>query len=169
MRSHHILFIPELLDIVFNFLDRETNVTNACVCKRWSEIALDVVWREVDDIIRLFRLLKPISLHEETFEYVRSLHLPRLVLTHLLVRSLSHSQKQTTGPDSKSMPRAFGLSNSDRQSTISKYAPCWTMWPEPERPWRSYPTCTAWNGYIPVPPSWNDASCSFIVGSGTSP
>ncbi|KAF8553097.1 hypothetical protein OG21DRAFT_1414929, partial [Imleria badia] len=67
--AHRILFIPELLDIIFNFLDREANVTNACVCKRWSEVALDVVWKEVDDLIHLLRLLKPISLHEETFEY----------------------------------------------------------------------------------------------------
>ncbi|KAF8835219.1 hypothetical protein BDN67DRAFT_959375 [Paxillus ammoniavirescens] len=54
------VFIPELIDIIFNFLDRKTNVTNALVCKQWSQIALDVVWNEVDDLIQLFSLLKPI-------------------------------------------------------------------------------------------------------------
>lgn len=71
--AHRILFIPELLDIIFNFLDRDANVANACVCKRWSEIALDVVWKEVDDLLRLFRLLKPILHQEDTFEYVSSI------------------------------------------------------------------------------------------------
>ena len=68
--SHRVLFIPELLDIIFGFLDRDTNVTNACVCKQWSEIALDVVWKEVNDLLHLFRLLKPISDQEDTYEYV---------------------------------------------------------------------------------------------------
>ncbi|KAF8129848.1 hypothetical protein EV363DRAFT_1219642 [Boletus edulis] len=67
--AHRVLFIPELLDIIFNFLGRHTNVTNACVCKRWSEVALDVVWKEVDDLLHLFRLLKPISHQHDTFEY----------------------------------------------------------------------------------------------------
>ncbi|KAH0835433.1 hypothetical protein J3R83DRAFT_9064 [Lanmaoa asiatica] len=76
--AHRVLFITELLDIIFNFLDRDTNVTNACVCKRWSEIALDVVWKEVDDLLDLFRLLKPISFQ---LEYVSGLRLLLLCQT----------------------------------------------------------------------------------------
>lgn len=68
--SHRVLFITELLDIIFSFLDRDSNVTNACVCKRWSDIALDVVWKEVDDLLHLFRLLKPICHQPDTYEYV---------------------------------------------------------------------------------------------------
>ncbi|KAF8835220.1 hypothetical protein BDN67DRAFT_959378 [Paxillus ammoniavirescens] len=71
--THRVLFIPELVDIVFNFLDRKTNVTNALVCKQWSQIALDVVWKEVDDLIQLFSLLKPIreaERHGERMQYV---------------------------------------------------------------------------------------------------
>jgi hypothetical protein len=60
--SQRVLFIPELVDIIFNLLDRKTNATNALVCKQWSQIALDVVWKEVDDLLQLFRLLKPIRL-----------------------------------------------------------------------------------------------------------
>ncbi|KAF9244498.1 hypothetical protein BU15DRAFT_85881 [Melanogaster broomeanus] len=58
--AHRVLFIPELVDIIFNSLDRKTNVTNARVCKEWSEIALDVIWKEVDDLVQLFSLLKPV-------------------------------------------------------------------------------------------------------------
>ncbi|KAG9312423.1 hypothetical protein JVU11DRAFT_6806 [Chiua virens] len=69
LQTHRVLFIPELLDIVFSFVDKDANITNACVCKRWSDIALDVVWKDVDDLIHLFRLLKPISRHEDALEY----------------------------------------------------------------------------------------------------
>ncbi|KAF9221170.1 hypothetical protein BS17DRAFT_803698 [Gyrodon lividus] len=68
---HRVLFIPELVDIIFNCLDRKTNVTTACVCKQWSEIALDVIWREVDDLIQLFSLLKPIHRAEHLTERYR--------------------------------------------------------------------------------------------------
>ena len=76
MASHRVLFIPELLDIIFSYLDRVASVTSACVCKRWSDVALDVVWREVDDLIQLFRLLKPICQQEDMFEYVSGLCYP---------------------------------------------------------------------------------------------
>ncbi|KAF8839248.1 hypothetical protein BDN67DRAFT_981963 [Paxillus ammoniavirescens] len=55
-----VFFNPELLDTIFNFLDKKTNVTNALVCKQWSQIALDVVWKEVDDLVLLLNLLKPV-------------------------------------------------------------------------------------------------------------
>ncbi|KIK96983.1 hypothetical protein PAXRUDRAFT_137252 [Paxillus rubicundulus Ve08.2h10] len=71
--THRVLFIPELVDIIFRFLDKKTNVTNALVCKQWSQIALDVVWKEVDDLVQLFSLLKPIREAErqgERMQYV---------------------------------------------------------------------------------------------------
>ncbi|KIJ19636.1 hypothetical protein PAXINDRAFT_8120 [Paxillus involutus ATCC 200175] len=71
--AQRVFFIPELVDVIFNFLDRKANVTNALVCKQWSPIALDVVWKEVDDLVQLFSLLKPIreaTRSEEEYEYV---------------------------------------------------------------------------------------------------
>ncbi|KAF8835217.1 hypothetical protein BDN67DRAFT_959372 [Paxillus ammoniavirescens] len=68
-----LLFVPELVDVIFNFLDRMTNLTNALVCKQWSQIALDVVWKEVDNLIQLFSLLKPMRLvlrQSERAEYL---------------------------------------------------------------------------------------------------
>jgi hypothetical protein len=59
--SRRVLDIPELLDMVFGFLDDRSNASNASVCKRWSEIALDSLWRELDDLGRLFGILKPLK------------------------------------------------------------------------------------------------------------
>ncbi|KAJ6630977.1 hypothetical protein B0H10DRAFT_700522 [Mycena sp. CBHHK59/15] len=52
-----VLEIPELLDMIFGFLDNSSNASNASVCKRWSEIALDTLWREVYDLYRLLSIL----------------------------------------------------------------------------------------------------------------
>ncbi|KAI5999148.1 hypothetical protein EDD15DRAFT_2160959 [Pisolithus albus] len=60
--ANRIFHIPELLHLIFSFLDKKSNVSNACVCKFWSDIALDTVWKEVDDLIHLFSILQPISL-----------------------------------------------------------------------------------------------------------
>ncbi|OAX37634.1 hypothetical protein K503DRAFT_719480 [Rhizopogon vinicolor AM-OR11-026] len=59
MQPHRVLFIPELLQNILSFMDRADNVFNACVCKQWSEIALDLIWREVNDLPRLLGLLRP--------------------------------------------------------------------------------------------------------------
>ncbi|KAK7033004.1 hypothetical protein R3P38DRAFT_2700446 [Favolaschia claudopus] len=55
-----VLEIPELLDMIFGYLEPCFNASNASVCKRWSEIALDTLWRDLDDLPRLFGLLKPL-------------------------------------------------------------------------------------------------------------
>jgi hypothetical protein len=56
-----VLTIPELLNLVFSFLDPQFNAANACVCKLWSDIALSVLWRDVHDLWRLVRLLGPLK------------------------------------------------------------------------------------------------------------
>ncbi|KAJ6577212.1 hypothetical protein B0H19DRAFT_932930 [Mycena capillaripes] len=47
--------------MIFSFLDDPSNASNASVCKRWSEIALDTLWRELDDLHRLLGILKPLT------------------------------------------------------------------------------------------------------------
>ncbi|CAK5268562.1 unnamed protein product [Mycena citricolor] len=59
--TNRALEIPELLDMIFRYLDNSCNVANARVCKRWSEIALDSVWRDLDDLYHLFAILKPLK------------------------------------------------------------------------------------------------------------
>ncbi|KAL4066636.1 hypothetical protein J3A83DRAFT_4097945 [Scleroderma citrinum] len=62
-----IFYIPELLHLIFGFLNKAHNVSNACVCKLWSEIALDTIWRDVDNMIHLFTILKPIRRARDTY------------------------------------------------------------------------------------------------------
>jgi hypothetical protein len=57
---HRVLGIPELLDMIFRFLDDASNASNARVCRQWSEIALDTLWKDVNDLYRLFGLLAPL-------------------------------------------------------------------------------------------------------------
>lgn len=64
--TERVLCIPELLDIIFGMLDRTSNATNAQVCKRWSSRALDALWREVDDLHRLFSVLAPLKRYTST-------------------------------------------------------------------------------------------------------
>ncbi|KAG2113408.1 uncharacterized protein F5147DRAFT_680821 [Suillus discolor] len=62
MQPHRVLFIPELLGIILSFVDEDDHVNNACVCKQWSEIALDIIWKEVDGLSRLLTLLRPYTI-----------------------------------------------------------------------------------------------------------
>ncbi|OJA11880.1 hypothetical protein AZE42_10384 [Rhizopogon vesiculosus] len=59
MHPHTVLLIPELLEKIFSFVGRDDNVINACVCKQWSEITLDLVWKELKSLPQLLRLLRP--------------------------------------------------------------------------------------------------------------
>ncbi|KAF8637721.1 hypothetical protein AX17_002624 [Amanita inopinata Kibby_2008] len=69
-----VLCIPELLDMIFSYLDLSSNATNARVCKRWSDVALDTLWREVEDIYRLCSLLAPLHVTDNS-DYVSAGHL----------------------------------------------------------------------------------------------
>ncbi|KIM82828.1 hypothetical protein PILCRDRAFT_457828 [Piloderma croceum F 1598] len=69
---HPVLTIPELLDSVFSFLDHHSNGTNACVCKAWSNVALPVLWCDVD-LWRLVSLLVPLKKRgDSSYELVRT-------------------------------------------------------------------------------------------------
>ncbi|KAJ8585696.1 hypothetical protein M405DRAFT_883697 [Rhizopogon salebrosus TDB-379] len=71
MHPHTVSLIPELLEKILNFMNRDHNVTNACVCKQWSEIALDIVWREVKSLPRLLGLLRPYEKRDASFIFDR--------------------------------------------------------------------------------------------------
>ncbi|KAI0272481.1 hypothetical protein BC834DRAFT_856952 [Gloeopeniophorella convolvens] len=59
--ARRVLAIPELLQLIFSFGTQGSNVTNALVCRGWRDAALDQVWREVDDLFVLLRLLAPLQ------------------------------------------------------------------------------------------------------------
>ena len=47
--------------MIFGVLDLPSNAMNARVCKQWSDIALDMLWREIDDLYLLFSILAPLK------------------------------------------------------------------------------------------------------------
>ncbi|OJT05423.1 hypothetical protein TRAPUB_3739 [Trametes pubescens] len=59
--TQRVLAIPEILELVFSFLNVQETAQCTCVCKSWSEVALSSLWRDVDDLHRLFKLLAPIE------------------------------------------------------------------------------------------------------------
>lgn len=68
--TQRVLSIPELLHIIFSFGTRASNASNALVCRKWHEVALDYVWMEVDDLYYLLQLLAPLHRQRETHFHV---------------------------------------------------------------------------------------------------
>ena len=63
--THRVLAIPEIVELVFSFLDNAERANNARVSKGFSEVALDHLWRSVDDLPRLFGLLTQLDHGED--------------------------------------------------------------------------------------------------------
>ncbi|KAJ3967484.1 hypothetical protein EV361DRAFT_491428 [Lentinula raphanica] len=62
------LGIPEILENIFEHSDKFTNCnSNVLVCRTWLEPCLNVIWREVEDLSRLVKLLAPTSSHAMEF------------------------------------------------------------------------------------------------------
>jgi hypothetical protein len=59
--TNHVLRTPELLGTIFGVMGKSSNARNAAVCKLWHGLALDSLWRDVDDISPLFSNLAPIK------------------------------------------------------------------------------------------------------------
>ncbi|TFK61098.1 hypothetical protein BDN72DRAFT_778656, partial [Pluteus cervinus] len=62
--ARRVLATPELLRNIFFSLNHCDNYRTALVCRAWSEIALDALLDEVDDICALFNLLAPLKSSE---------------------------------------------------------------------------------------------------------
>ncbi|KAG8968655.1 hypothetical protein FRC05_001461 [Tulasnella sp. 425] len=56
--------VPELLANVLSFATESTLVSCAVVCKPWSDIALDYLWRDLDSVFPLLELVMDIHLLE---------------------------------------------------------------------------------------------------------
>ncbi|KAI0668067.1 hypothetical protein C8Q78DRAFT_980440 [Trametes maxima] len=68
MATHYartVAHIDELLVMIFAYLDDRALSRAACVCKHWSEIALDGLWHEVHDLRRALAVLAPLALKPE--------------------------------------------------------------------------------------------------------
>ena len=63
-----VLDIPEILELIFSYLDEDSNRLNLTVCKKWSEIAMNALWRDVCPPYRLFSLLAPLQRKIRSYE-----------------------------------------------------------------------------------------------------
>jgi len=59
--SQRVLSVPELLSLIFSFLEPKSNTKNAQVSKSWSDIALSALWSHVHDLWTLVHLLAPLK------------------------------------------------------------------------------------------------------------
>ncbi|KAI0773036.1 hypothetical protein BD413DRAFT_492071 [Trametes elegans] len=60
-----VAHIDELLAMIFAHLDDRALSRAACVCRQWSDIALNCLWYEVSDLRRALAVLAPLSLKPE--------------------------------------------------------------------------------------------------------
>lgn len=69
-----VIGLPDLLQRIFGFLDLASNSANARVCQQWSDLALDMLWKNVDNPYVLFKILAPLgkSIVSERQGYVGS-------------------------------------------------------------------------------------------------
>lgn len=64
---HRALEVFEILGLLFKHMKPATLAVTARVCRGWSDIALDVLWRDLDDTCCLFRLLGDLEENESEF------------------------------------------------------------------------------------------------------
>jgi hypothetical protein len=55
------LAIPELLELIFGFGDDTLLYACALVCQAWSNVALDLLWRDVDNLFNILNILCPLK------------------------------------------------------------------------------------------------------------
>ena len=160
---HRVLCIPELLDMVFRFLDDASNASNARVCRQWSEIALDTLWRDVDDLYRLFGLLAPLRKADDQEDglllrpddredYVRrsiSGRRTTLISTIGTRRPFSVFRNLEIGDASRNIADVFVayLITPLMQSTLYTRVSLMTS-PEHEHVWLYFQIYTHWNGML---------------------
>ncbi|KAI0795978.1 hypothetical protein C8Q75DRAFT_803032 [Abortiporus biennis] len=79
---NRVLSIPEMVEIILTFCDNNSNAMAARVCKKWSDIALNILWRDVTDISRLLVLLAPLRnvALVQPDDHPEDLHRPAMVL-----------------------------------------------------------------------------------------
>ena len=77
--------------MVFAYLEPRHLLAAACVCRHWSDIALDCLWFEVRDLKRVLAVLAPLVLHKRratATEKVSAAYVRMPTLTPLLTRGL---------------------------------------------------------------------------------
>ncbi|KAK7682132.1 hypothetical protein QCA50_014718 [Cerrena zonata] len=72
--TRRVLEIPEIIELILSYLDTGEKLHVIPVCKKWADIALNQVWKRVDDIIPLLRGLAPMVRNEwQCYDFERRL------------------------------------------------------------------------------------------------
>lgn len=144
--ADQVLCINELLDLTFSFMSSGCKTTNARVCKKWCDIALDSVWRKVTDVTDLLEILAPLTTsgYKVGRSYLSMTASPNRSLISFLFRYLEGSRSHKIGPDLRNMDDAFGnfasrtmYSEGNRHS--GTFSMCWGII---DQPYTFYPTYT---------------------------
>ncbi|KAG8924701.1 hypothetical protein FRC01_011156 [Tulasnella sp. 417] len=59
MESDDARYTPDLLDVIFGFLDMESLKNAACVCRVWHDIAIDQIWQVLRGLLPLIHQFWP--------------------------------------------------------------------------------------------------------------
>jgi hypothetical protein len=68
--------VPELLALVFSFLDDRSLARAAQTCRPWSVVALDALWHTLTDLRPLLTLLAPMTSERKAAGRVVPQHTP---------------------------------------------------------------------------------------------
>ena len=104
-----VLEIPEILDIIFSFLDSASNTQNALVCKKWSDPSLSNVWRIVTNPHILFSLLAPTKEYRDRAQIIFVSLFTRVIDTAVKKRRYRNSNEEwrsRIGQDNPRLQRA---------------------------------------------------------------
>ncbi|VDB95127.1 unnamed protein product [Peniophora sp. CBMAI 1063] len=72
MACARVMSSPGLLALIINEFERNDLPVPALVCRRWSSIARDAIWRHIENPLELFSLLAPLETVEGRLEFQRT-------------------------------------------------------------------------------------------------
>ncbi|KAG8945169.1 hypothetical protein FRC04_001148 [Tulasnella sp. 424] len=93
--SETALSIPEILSLIFAKAPRQTQAACALVCKNWSEVTLDELWRHLEHIQPILNLItggRPFYDHDENLDLIGDADWPRFRQYAIRVKSITFEE-----------------------------------------------------------------------------
>ena len=145
-----VLEIPEILDIIFSFLDSASNTQNALVCKKWSDPSLSNVWRIVTNPHILFSLLAPTKEYRDRAQIIFVSLFTRVIDTAVKKRRYRNSNEEwrsRIGSVLSDTLAKYAVSSLTRAPhRVSSRTPYWTRSPAHAYPFTFSPICATSRG-----------------------
>ncbi|KAG9036749.1 hypothetical protein FRB95_008080 [Tulasnella sp. JGI-2019a] len=106
------LDIPEILEYVLQQAQPASQAVSAQICRRWSRISLDILWRDMDSFYPLFQLLSPLRCVGDEWHFKADLYdanWERFDLYARRIRKLSYDDgHEYQGEDALASTDLFG-------------------------------------------------------------